>query len=114
MENKIALYIIELQPDKDPNAQWYVGITNDMSRRFSQHTDNNKNGSYWTERNEIVDTYPIGTTGRRRMAKRMENHLTEFLMQEFGINSVRGGDYTYETIGDVPELGDILSTPTET
>jgi predicted GIY-YIG superfamily endonuclease len=109
MSEQAILYVIELEPGEDPNAQWYVGITDDIERRISQHRGGP--GAIWTERNTIVEEYPLGQAERRE-AKQMENHLTKFLMQEFGVDSTRGGDYTYPSLENRPTLGDILLPPT--
>lgn len=103
-----SLYVIELEPDKDPNAQWYVGITDDVERRFAEHKSGL--GASWTKRNTIVEEYVIGKATRRK-SKKMENHLTLFLMQEFGVDSTSGGDYIYSRSWNELDLADVLLPP---
>ena len=81
------VYVIEC---KNPNC-WYVGSTfRELYDRIDEHSSHC--GSVWTRRH-----------GFKRMAiwrdvpegacTCLENELTEWLMHQYGINCVRGGDY---------------------
>lgn len=106
-DNKV-LYVIELEPQADPRARWYVGITSNFDRRLYQHKSGQ--GSKWTARNQIVDHYLIGK-GDRKVVIKMEKQLTKFLMQEFGMDTTRGANYLSPTLNRFGSFDDILLPP---
>jgi predicted GIY-YIG superfamily endonuclease len=84
-----TLYILECEDNK-----WYVGKTNDVQRRFKQHTEGK--GSEWTREYaplRIAETRPITSVHD-------ENNVTKDLMKKYGIDNVRGGAYASV---DLPE-----------
>lgn len=83
-----AVYILELEPELDESAMWYVGITNDVERRVHEHYS--ENGVNWTKRNRVVDYH---TVGEWTTADVIENQLTLVLLYEFGRETTRGGKY---------------------
>lgn len=87
---KSCLYVIELEPGKDPNAKWYVGISSNPDRRYQQHRCGG--GAEWTRRNEVVDCYKISWHFERHVRK-LERHLTAVLADVYGARSTRGAKY---------------------
>ena len=91
-EKWTTVYVVELEPKEDPHARWYVGMTEDPERRFREHE--NRNGSEFTKRNDVIETYVVGHTTDGRFAKRLEDQITLCLMYEYGRRAVRGGKYS--------------------
>ena len=94
------LYVIELEPEKDPLAKWYVGITDNPRQRYRKHA--NDYGAYWTHRNECVDLHILGSLKSKRHARRSENQLTLALWDEFGAGTTQGGKYVGEGVTSEP------------
>jgi len=86
------LYILELSPQRDPDAQWYVGTTDDPEQRFEEHRSSSASAK-WVDRNAVKDTYLLGTIEKQAMLA-AETELTRILMTQFGLDSTRGGKYT--------------------
>ena len=76
------LYVLELQ-----HGKYYVGITNNLQRRFQQHLDGT--GSAWTREHAPVSVY--STTALEGPLH--EDRVTKEMMFEHGIENVRGGAY---------------------
>jgi len=85
-----TLYVLEMEPVKDPHAKWYVGITEDYERRLEQHKTGN-GAAQWTHRNEVIDAYAIGDAKNRSSAEKFEKNLTKILAKEYGWETTRGG-----------------------
>lgn len=81
------VYVIECVK---PNC-WYVGSTfRELYDRIDEHSSHC--GSVWTRRNgfkRMVLWRDVPEAG----CSSLENELTEWLMHQFGIKNVRGGDY---------------------
>ena len=90
-EGETKLYVIELEPGEDMNAQWYVGISNNPERRFRTHKSGN--GAVWTRRNKPVEMYVVDE-GDKDIMLDLEKHLTALLMDQYGRDSTRGGGCT--------------------
>lgn len=101
----VSLYLLKLNPEKDPDACWYVGLSEDPERRIEDH--HSGNGVEWTGRNTVVDSWVVLRCPRPK-ARVLENQLTELLMLEFGIESTRGGSYTAPELLTLPTLGRVL------
>jgi len=87
-----TLYVLECEDNK-----WYVGKTNDVQRRFKQHTEGK--GSEWTREYapiRIAETRPITSVHD-------ENNVTKDLMKKYGIDNVRGGAYATVELPDETE-----------
>jgi predicted GIY-YIG superfamily endonuclease len=83
------LYILKLEHDK-----WYVGITSKSPEdRFREHVVG-KRAAYWTMRHKPLEIERVEDLGivRKKHAEMYENKITRSLMNERGLNSVRGGD----------------------
>lgn len=77
-----TLYVLQLEDGK-----YYVGKTDDVSKRFEQHL--NGKGSSWTKEyspTRIVETRPITSSYD-------ETNVTKDYMKKYGIDNVRGGAY---------------------
>lgn len=77
-----TVYVLKLANDK-----WYVGRTDDVTRRFAQHQTGE--GAEWTKIHRpltIEHTYPNSSVFD-------EDKYTKELMGRYGINNVRGGAY---------------------
>lgn len=92
MRDAWTLYVAELEPIRDEQAKWYVGITRDPDRRYREHR--NGCGAIWTARNECVDVHFLGEIRTERYARESENQLTLALWDEYGPNTTQGGKYT--------------------
>lgn len=84
-----TLYVLQLEDDK-----WYVGKTDDVSKRFEQHL--NGKGSAWTKEyspTRIVEQRPVTSIHD-------ETNTTLDLMKKYGIDNVRGGAYCQVDLSD--------------
>ncbi len=87
-----TLYVLECEDNK-----WYVGKTNDVQRRFKQHTEGK--GSEWTR-----EYAPIRIAETRQITSvHDENNVTKDLMKKYGIDNVRGGAYASIDLPDETE-----------
>ena len=82
MSTPQRLYVLELQ-----HGKYYVGITNNLQRRFQQHLDGT--GSAWTREHAPVAVH-ITTALEGPLH---EDRVTKEMMLEHGIDNVRGGAY---------------------
>ena len=86
-----SLYVLRLEQGK-----WYVGITTkDPKVRYEEHR-NNIRAAAWTRTYqpiELVDSIRLGYISEKS-AKRREDGATIIHMRKYGINNVRGGQYT--------------------
>jgi predicted GIY-YIG superfamily endonuclease len=84
-----TLYVLQLEDDK-----WYVGKTDDITKRFEQHSSGK--GSAWTKLYKPVkvsETRPITSIHD-------ETNVTKDLMKKYGIDNVRGGAYCQVDLPD--------------
>lgn len=85
------LYILVLEKGK-----WYVGITSQLPEaRFREHRLG-KRAAYWTMKHKPISIELIEDLGivSKEHAESYENNITRKLMEERGLNNVRGGDLT--------------------
>lgn len=98
------LYILALE-----NNNYYVGITQDVNKRYEEHTSGR--GAHFTRM-----YHPIGLIccrelpyGNKKQAEVEETKVTLLMMALFGIEHVRGGDYYQANIYDVKRaMGETL------
>ena len=84
-----SLYILQLQGGK-----YYVGKTNDLTRRYHEHKTGQ--GSEWTSLYK-----PIKMLETRQIeSSDDENNITKQLMKKYGIENVRGGSYVQINLPD--------------
>jgi len=84
-----TLYILQLEDDK-----WYVGKTDDISKRYVQHT--NGKGSEWTK---LYKPIKIEKT-QPNTSIHDETNITKDLMKKYGVDNVRGGAYCQTILPD--------------
>lgn len=83
------LYVLELEDNK-----WYIGKTNDIKKRFTQHQ--NGEGSAWTKSYK-----PVRLAQCRPLKDEYdETNMTKTYMKKYGIDNVRGGAYTHVVLPD--------------
>ena len=80
---KNILYVLKLENDK-----YYVGKTNNLDRRISEHQ--NGKGSFWTKTHKFVSVIEV----QYEMNSFHEDMLVKLYMKKFGISNVRGGTYS--------------------
>lgn len=83
-----TLYILQLE-----HGKWYVGKTDDISRRYIEHKAGR--GSEWTcvyKPIKLVETRQINN-------EHDENNTTKDLMKKYGVQNVRGGAYSQVVLG---------------
>ena len=77
-----CVYVLKLE-----NENWYVGITYNLNLRMAQHWSGN--GAKWTKLHKPISIekviYPASTE--------IENQTTLELMEQYGKEKVRGGNY---------------------
>ena len=84
-----TLYVLELQ-----HGKYYVGITNNLQRRFQQHLDGT--GSAWT-----VEHPPVAVHRSVPLEGPLhEDRVTKQMMLDHGIENVRGGAYCKVELDD--------------
>ncbi len=79
-----VLYVLELKENK-----WYVGVTQNLTRRLQEHSSP-EGGSVWTQR------YPLLKLKHQQPLTHpsQENAKVKELMLIYGIDAVRGGNYS--------------------
>ncbi|ADJ14517.1 GIY-YIG nuclease family protein [Halalkalicoccus jeotgali] len=97
MDSDCALYVIELEPKKDSNVMWYVGISKHPEKRYREHCV--EYGSKCTHRNTCVEMHVL-LWGKRRLMRSLEDRLTLALWDQYGPGTTQGGNYTGEKLGD--------------
>ena len=93
-----VIYILELE-----NNKYYVGKTKNLEKRLQQHNDGT--ASHWTNIHKfirLVQSYP-------QTSPYEEDAKTIDMMEQYGIDHVRGGIYTQIILGD-NEMKHILKT----
>ena len=76
---------------------YYIGQTDDLVRRFRQHSEQIGEGSIWTfyyRPIKMVEFWDLGEYTQEG-AMQFENELTINYLNKFGIENVRGGDYVF-------------------
>lgn len=81
------LYVLELE-----NNKWYVGITRSINHRLGSHRYGR--GALWTRKYPMRTVFSVIEVDDKD-AKRMERETVLSMMNTHGLNSVRGGGYTY-------------------
>jgi cellular nucleic acid-binding protein len=79
----VSIYCLKLQYGK-----YYVGKTNHIDFRISDHFDGN--GSEWTKKYKPIDIVEI----KHNCDNFDEDKYTKIFMSKYGIDNVRGGSYT--------------------
>lgn len=79
----ISVYCLKLE-----NNKYYVGKTNNINFRITDHFDGN--GSEWTKKYKPVDIVAI----KHKCDNFDEDKYTKMAMLKYGIENVRGGSYT--------------------
>ena len=87
-----TLYVLQLE-----NGKYYVGKTDDVSRRYAEHKSGK--GSEWTKLHKPVKILEI----HESKTEEDETRLTKFLMTKFGVDNVRGGAYCQRELPDYVE-----------
>ena len=85
------LYVLRLEDGK-----YYVGITSKTPEiRMREHL-NGVRVAYWTAKHKPLEIFLEEDLGfvSRSHAEKYENKVTRDLMQQWGMNNVRGGDLT--------------------
>lgn len=85
------IYVLELEDNK-----YYVGGTNDVARRYSQHVNGFK-GSAWTKKYKPIKLLKVFEC----KSIHDENNITLDYMHQYGIDNVRGGDWCKINLSDV-------------
>lgn len=80
-QNKV-LYVLRLQDDC-----WYVGTTNDLQRRVSDHSRGQ--GAAWTKAHPVIKLYESMPCPDPLL----EDYKTKEYMRRYGMDKVRGGTY---------------------
>lgn len=93
------IYIIQLEKGK-----WYIGRSTNVEERFKQHQ--NEQGTDWTREYKPIAGY------YRRISILIydENNITLHIMWYYGIENVRGGEYTNRTLNndDLREISRLM------
>jgi predicted GIY-YIG superfamily endonuclease len=84
-----TLYALQLE-----NGKYYVGKTDDVSRRYSEHKSGT--GSMWTKFHKPVKMLET----REIKSDQDENMVTKEYMKKYGVVNVRGGAYTKVIMSD--------------
>ena len=89
-QNRKYLYVLLCE-----NDHYYIGQTDDLVRRFRQHTEQGDEGSVWTSNHKpikILQYWKIEHYSQED-AINFENRLTLEYINEYGYKKVRGGIY---------------------
>ena len=86
----VFIYVLKLNDDK-----YYVGKTNDLRSRVTQHFDGN--GSYWTKKYKPLDMIEI----IKDVDDFAEDATVLRYMSKYGIDNVRGGSFSQEINYDI-------------
>jgi predicted GIY-YIG superfamily endonuclease len=84
-----TLYILQLE-----HGKWYVGKTDDISRRYAEHKSGS--GSMWTKFHKPIKMLET----RQIKTDQDENIVTKEYMKKYGVVNVRGGAYTKVMMSD--------------
>lgn len=87
-----SLYILQLE-----HGKWYVGKTDDVQKRYSEHKSGN--GSEWTRLHKPVKMMET----RQIKSSEDETAVTKELMKKYGVDNVRGGAYCQRELPDYVE-----------
>jgi predicted GIY-YIG superfamily endonuclease len=83
------IYVLRLE-----NGKVYVGKSNDVNKRYSQHLDGS--GSAWTKKYKPVSIEKVILNA----SPFDEDKITKEYMLEYGVENVRGGSYTQIKLPD--------------
>lgn len=81
---KTVIYVLQLQ-----NGKYYVGRTDNHEQRILQHTGGL--GSEWTKKHRPISTEPVEMIEDEGF---MELSTTLKYMKKYGVDNVRGADYS--------------------
>ncbi len=84
-----VIYVLKLI-----NNKYYIGRTNDISRRIGQHLEGK--GSFWTKKYTPISLIKV----YENISIFDEDKITKEYMNKFGIDNVRGGSYSQEIISE--------------
>lgn len=85
------IYVLKLENDK-----YYVGKSTNVDARIAAHKSGN--GSSWTKKHKYVDTLLVSDAIPSGQAGFHEDMWTKQAMAHFGIENVRGGSYSFDTL----------------
>jgi predicted GIY-YIG superfamily endonuclease len=91
-EKRKYLYVLLLE-----GGNYYIGQTNDLVRRFRQHSEQIGEGSIWTFYHKpikLVEYWDLGEYTQEG-AMQFENILTLEYINKYGYEKVRGGDFVF-------------------
>ena len=90
---QLALYVLKLE-----NGCYYIGVSNNLNFRLSQHIEGK--GAQWTKNNKFRSVSKLIFPA----TDDMENRVTLEYMEKYGVDKVRGGDYCRVFYNYEPEL----------
>ncbi len=85
------IYVLELKENK-----YYVGVTTDIERRYTEHLRGNYRASQWTKKFKpikILQLYKLENS-KEKEAILYEDYMTELMIKKYGFENVRGGKFT--------------------
>ena len=84
------IYVLKLE-----NNKFYIGITTDITKRFSEHKLQSKNCANWCKKHKPLKIIETINTNFKNMyeATLLEDIYTLKYIQEYGTENVRGGRF---------------------
>ena len=114
MAKRTVIYILKCEGGK-----YYVGKSTNLKRRIREHESGK--GSYWTKLHRPLRIHKLFWGDARK-----EMSVTAHYMNKYGINNVRGGEFSkggdydesqvkwhLDQLGDLVDIGDIKVCKTE-
>ena len=78
------IYVLNLE-----GGFYYVGRTNDLTKRFEQHRTGTGKGATWTKIHKVISYDKV----IENASPLDEDKITKEYMAKYGIDNVRGGSY---------------------